>query len=180
MKQQSYQVLVRTTSGKVCKLCGRLRPFGEYVWTDSSGRVGVTARCERCRARGPHRPEGAPQARFPITRHAIYRYVQRVNPTLERIPHEKRVLVARHEMSALMADAPWHDEWPDWLSGRRPHGDVGRNAPGHLRIGEDVIFVLAKRRKFGRGVKAPRGGYTEPGKVVVTVLVKGWRGDDLD
>lgn len=144
-------------AGKCCKLCGRHRPFAEYVWRDSAGQEGVTARCEKCRNRGKRDKPGIPQLRYPVTRHAAKRYLERCAPHLGEW-NGYTAMKVRLEMRQLMAQAEWDYEWPDWLSDRALHG-LGIDSPGHLRIDDSTVFILAHAKRNGK-------------RVVVTVLTR--------
>jgi hypothetical protein len=157
-------------AGKCCKLCGRHRPFAEYVWRDAAGREGVTARCVACRNRGKRDAPGIPKLRYPATRHAVKRYIERCAPRIaeQAESHSRACMAARLEMRHLMATAERAYEWPDWLSDRAPHGAAPEDAPGHLRISDDTVFVLARSRKAGLGGN----------EVIVTVLTRDGASED--
>lgn len=95
--------------------------------------------------------------------HAAARYLERCGShLLDKHENRGRALqAARLEMRQLMATAPWSYEWPKWLDDNGEHG-AGDDAPGHLRIGKDVVFVLARPKRAAV--------YGNP--IVVTVLTR--------
>lgn len=146
-----------TNAVRLCRLCRSARPVSEFVWHDlQGGRSGVSARCVGCRNRGRRPDPGLPKLRYRVTRHAAQRYLERVRPEFLELPRGRALSAVRTEMRVRMAYAPWSEEWPTWLVGRRRHGsrDVG-----HLLVDEDTVFVLSGE---------PSGEH-----VVVTVLTRG-------
>lgn len=139
--------------GTICKLCRRHRPYEEFVWRDSAGQLGVTQRCVACRNRGKRDKPGEPKLRYPITKHAVERYIERVRPDLAALRKGRAHQIARLEMRRLMAYAPWEREWPEWAGDRAPHRD---ESVGFLLIDEHTLFLLSSD---------PNGS-----RVVVTVL----------
>lgn len=141
--------------GRLCKLCRRMRPFAEFVWHDQQGgRSGVTGRCVACRNRGRRDDPNLPKLRYPVTRHAVERYLERVRLEWLDLPKGDAHSQARREMRVRMAYAPWHREWPGWLD-REMHRDED---VGHLRIDDDTLLLLSAN---------PNGE-----QVVVTVLTR--------
>lgn len=124
-----------------------------------------------CRNRGRRDKPGTPKLRHRISRHAVKRYIERCAPHLVE-QHEnngRRHQAARNEMRRLMAQAEWAYEWPDWLSDRELHGAGIEDAPGHLRIDDSTVFLLARSRKRRLGGD----------EVIVTVLTRDGLGEDL-
>lgn len=148
---------VNNPPGRICKLCRRKRPFAEFVWEDKQGgRTGVTGRCVTCRNCGPRPDPRQPTLRYPLTRHAVERYVERVRPEwIDEFGKGKAHWKARLEMKVRMAYAPWVREWPEWLADRELHRDED---VGHLLIDDDTLFLLSAD---------PNGT-----RVVVTVLTR--------
>jgi hypothetical protein len=95
-----------------------------------------------CRSKRGKRLRGRlyvlPELRFPISKHAAERYVERVRPEWAELERGAMFAQARKEMRVKMATAPEirKEDFPDWfLSDDHAHG-------GHLLIDEDTMFLL--------------------------------------
>lgn len=139
-----------------CSKCGEPKPDGEFLTKlgarsrrcnacrgpcpdcerlrQGKSRKKVTVRCERCREAA--RPPGWPKERFPIKRHAIARFHDRVRPDLSSY----RECV--YEMLVMMETAPWSDDPPSWYPARRYEGTLPFRR-GYLTPVEGVLFALS-------------------------------------
>lgn len=149
----------------VCTKCKEEKPDAEFVWDDGI-RLGVTGRCKTCRAgaracpdclrlraergrvkRGKklilcdrHQqerlPPGVPLPRFPVRRHAVARFGERMRPDI-LIYRE-----ALHVMLVMMEDAEHSDAPQDWY--QEASYDGWRSFKrGYLHVADGAMFSLS-------------------------------------
>lgn len=165
----------------VCKKCGEPKPDGEFLTKKGEpskrcndcrapcpdcaalakmklgpgGKRRKVQRCQRCR--DASRPPGWPEERFPIKRHAVARYHERVRPDIGAYVECLRLLLVAMEV------AEWSQEPPGWYA---PMAYAGHKPfqRGYLMLHPGVIAPLSSYGSSGVRVSTV---LTVPGLVVL-------------
>lgn len=126
-----------------CPDCLRIRAAAGQVFS----RKKHPLRCPRCQAE--RLPPGVPVARFPVRRHAVARFHERMRPDLARYND------ALHAMFALMEDAEL-SATPQYWYREVPYDGYESFRRGYLHVADGAMFSLSD--------------YGEKGTQVATVL----------
>lgn len=117
---------------KNCPDCLRLRAAAGQVYKRRSTKR--LLRCDRCTAE--RLPPGVPLARYPVRRHAVARFAERMRPDLARYND------ALFAMFRLMVDAELSDEPQGWYH-EVPYAGFESFRRGYLHVTDGAMFSLS-------------------------------------